>query len=94
MSLDRHLSDSRDHALAFEQQINLTVLGLGAAVRHIVIAVYARGHVLLEGAVGVGICDVEGAVAARLRGQLRRRGCGRRGHLRRRVFGRRGHLRR
>ncbi|MCX7099737.1 MAG: MoxR family ATPase [Methylococcales bacterium] len=72
MSLDRHLSDSRDHALAFEQQINLTVLGLGAAVRHIVIAVYARGHVLLEGAVGVGKTTLLRAVAQGLGGDFQR----------------------
>jgi MoxR-like ATPase len=44
----------RADALRLEAEINATVLGQAAAVRLLNIAVFARGHVLLEGDVGVG----------------------------------------
>lgn len=44
----------RDAALRLETEVNAVVLGQAAPVRLLVIAVFARGHVLLEGDVGVG----------------------------------------
>ena len=54
MNSEHQLSDWRDKALHFERQINQTVIGQQAVVRHLLLAVFARGHVLLEGQVGVG----------------------------------------
>ncbi len=48
------LSDSRDRALALESAVNDALLGQSRAVRLILVSVFARGHVLLEGDVGVG----------------------------------------
>ncbi|NOT84450.1 MAG: MoxR family ATPase [Methylococcaceae bacterium] len=66
------LNDWRIKALQFEQQINQTVLGQSAAVRAITIAVFARGHVLLEGNVGVGKTTLLRAVAQVLGGDYQR----------------------
>ncbi len=54
MNTEYQLSDWRDKALQFEQQINRTVIGQTQAVRDLLLAVFARGHVLLVGLVGVG----------------------------------------
>jgi MoxR-like ATPase len=51
---DQLLSDWRAQALHLEQAINQTVVGQQRAVRLLLIAVFARGHALLEGDVGVG----------------------------------------
>ncbi|MEM9385302.1 MAG: MoxR family ATPase [Pseudomonadota bacterium] len=48
------LSDSRHQALALENAVNGALLGQSRAVRLILVSVFARGHVLLEGDVGVG----------------------------------------
>ena len=48
------LQDWRVRALEFERALNRCVLGLAPAVRLLLIAILARGHVLLEGNVGVG----------------------------------------
>ena len=44
----------RDAALRLETEVNGVVLGQAAPIRLLVIAVFSRGHVLLEGDVGVG----------------------------------------
>ncbi|MGD7035491.1 AAA family ATPase [Methylotuvimicrobium buryatense] len=69
---DKLLNDWREKALQFEQQINRVVIGQQEAVRNIVIAVFARGHVLLEGNVGVGKTTLLRAVAQGLGGQYQR----------------------
>jgi MoxR-like ATPase len=51
---DSRLADWRGRALALEQAVNRTVVGLEKPVRLVLIALFARGHVLLEGDVGVG----------------------------------------
>ena len=51
---DTLLEDWRSRALAAEQEVGRAVIGLDQAIRLINIAVFARGHVLLEGDVGVG----------------------------------------
>jgi MoxR-like ATPase len=48
------LQSSREHALALEKVVNQVVVGQEKAIRLILIALHARGHVLLEGGVGVG----------------------------------------
>ena len=55
--MDRHdalLSDWRQRALALETQATSVVIGQQRAIRLVVTAVFARGHVLLQGDVGVG----------------------------------------
>src|SRR5215475_9753165 len=51
---DELLSDWCTRALRVEEAVGGAVLGLGAAIRLVNIAIFARGHVLLEGDVGVG----------------------------------------
>jgi len=48
------LGERRSQALALEQQIGRAILGQERVIRLITIAVFARGHVLLQGDVGVG----------------------------------------
>lgn len=72
MNSDNQLSDWRERALQFERQINQTVLGQQQAIRHVLIAVFARGHVLLEGNVGVGKTTLLRAVAHGLGGDYQR----------------------
>lgn len=72
MNTDQQLNDWRDSALQFEQQINRTVIGQQQAVRDIVVAVFARGHVLLEGNVGVGKTTLLRAIAQGLGGEYQR----------------------
>jgi len=72
MATDLYLSNWRDSALQFEQQINRIVIGQRDAVRKIVLAVFSRGHVLLEGNVGVGKTTLLRAVAQGLGGDYQR----------------------
>ncbi|BCM25391.1 AAA family ATPase [Methyloradius palustris] len=51
---DSQLADWRQHALKLESEINKVVVGQESPVRLITTAIFARGHVLLEGDVGVG----------------------------------------
>ena len=51
---DALLADWRDKALRLEAEVRRAVVGQDHAIRLINIAVFARGHVLLEGDVGVG----------------------------------------
>ena len=66
------LNDWRERALAFEREINGVVLGLEHAVRKLTLAIFARGHVLLEGDVGVGKTTLLRAVASGLGGAYER----------------------
>ena len=51
---DSQLVDWREHALKLESEINKVVVGQQRPIRLITTAIFARGHVLLEGDVGVG----------------------------------------
>ena len=51
---DSQLADWHDQALKLESEINKVVVGQERPVRLITTAIFARGHVLLEGDVGVG----------------------------------------
>ena len=52
--LDALLADWRSRALALEAQAAHVVIGQAQAIRLINTAEFARGHVLLQGDVGVG----------------------------------------
>ena len=69
---NNQLNDWRDNALRFEQQLNQIVIGQTVAVRHLLLAVFARGHVLLEGNVGVGKTTLLRAIAHGLGGDYQR----------------------
>ncbi|MBM3351330.1 MAG: MoxR family ATPase [Betaproteobacteria bacterium] len=51
---DSLLTDWRKNALKLESEVNGVVVGQKKAVRLITTSIFARGHVLLEGDVGVG----------------------------------------
>jgi MoxR-like ATPase len=51
---DTQLADWRQHAQKLETEINKVVVGQEAPIRLITTAIFSRGHVLLEGDVGVG----------------------------------------
>jgi MoxR-like ATPase len=51
---DTQLADWRNHALTLESEVNKVVVGQETPVRLITTSIFARGHVLLEGDVGVG----------------------------------------
>ena len=53
-ALDNQLSDWRSHALKLENEVQKVIVGQDKAIRLMNIAIFARGHVLLEGGVGVG----------------------------------------
>lgn len=66
------LSVWRERALAFEQALNQVVLGMPEQVRALTIAIFSRGHVLLEGDVGVGKTTLLRAAAQLLGGGYQR----------------------
>ena len=51
---ENEIDSWRDRALGLEASTNRIMVGQGRAVRLLLIATFARGHVLLEGDVGVG----------------------------------------
>jgi MoxR-like ATPase len=72
MSSDPLLADLHTAALDFERRIGQIVLGQEQAIRLLTVAVFARGHVLLEGGVGVGKTTLLRAVARGIGGQYER----------------------
>lgn len=54
MHSEQLLADWRDKAIRFESEIEKAIIGQPRAIRLMTIAVFSRGHVLLEGNVGVG----------------------------------------
>ena len=51
---DIQLADWRNHALKLESEVNKVVVGQQKPIRLVTTSIFARGHVLLEGDVGVG----------------------------------------
>ncbi|MDP2178507.1 AAA family ATPase [Methylicorpusculum sp.] len=69
---DQHLADWQQRAQVFEKAINSVVVGLERPVRLITTAVFSRGHVMLEGDVGVGKTTLLRAVARGIGGAYER----------------------
>lgn len=66
------LDDWRRRAVAFEQEVGKAVVGQERAIRLLTIAIFARGHVLLEGDVGVGKTTLLRATARAMGGAFER----------------------
>ena len=72
MQTQINLQEWRERALGFESALNSVVLGLNQQVRALTIAIFSRGHVLLEGDVGVGKTTLLRAAAQLLGGGYQR----------------------
>ena len=68
----RFLSRWRERALALEQAVGKAVIGQQRVIRLLIVAVFARGHVLLEGDVGVGKTTLLRAMARAIGGRFER----------------------
>jgi MoxR-like ATPase len=69
---DALLQDWRQRALALEREVAGAVIGQAAVIRAVNTAVFARGHVLLQGDVGVGKTTLLRAFAQVLGGDFAR----------------------
>jgi len=69
---DTVLADARTKALELEAQVRQAVVGQDRAIRLTTLAVFARGHVLLEGDVGVGKTTLLRAFARGIGGAFER----------------------
>jgi len=72
MSFEEQLQDWRGQALRVEAEVARAVVGQDDVVRLINIALFARGHVLLEGDVGVGKTTVLRAFSRAIGGDFER----------------------
>ena len=66
------LHDWRSRALRLEEEVGKAILGQRETVRLINVALFARGHVLLEGDVGVGKTTILRAFARAIGGDFER----------------------
>ncbi len=72
LNADQRLRDWRDEALAIEAAVKTVMVGQDRAIRMLCIATFSRGHVMLEGSVGVGKTTLLMALARALGGGFAR----------------------
>lgn len=72
MALGEELQDWRGNALRLEDEVGKVVIGQQQTIRLINVALFARGHVLLEGGVGVGKTTILRAFARAVGGDFER----------------------
>jgi MoxR-like ATPase len=70
--IDQVLAAWRERAELFEHEVGKAVIGLDDVIRQITIGIFARGHLMLEGDVGVGKTTLLRAVARGLGGAYER----------------------
>ncbi|HSH97191.1 MAG TPA: MoxR family ATPase, partial [Methyloradius sp.] len=69
---DVQLADWRSHALTLENEVKKVIVGQDKAIHLMNIAIFARGHVLLEGGVGVGKTTLLQSIARGIGGAYER----------------------
>ena len=72
MSVETRLQDWRELALGVEREVAKAVIGQPQTIRLLNVALFARGHVLLEGDVGVGKTTVLRAFSRAIGGDFER----------------------
>src|SRR5207344_2809173 len=72
MSSEHHLQDWRSSALRIEDEVRKAIIGQDDTIRMINVALFARGHVLLEGDVGIGKTTILRAFARAVGGDFER----------------------
>lgn len=72
MTSDEQLTQWRERALSVEEEVSKAVIGQQDTIRLINIALFARGHVLLEGDVGVGKTTILRAFSRAIGGEFER----------------------
>lgn len=70
--MDALLQDWRNRALQVEHEVGRAIIGQATTLRLITVALFARGHVLLEGDVGVGKTTVLRAFSRAIGGAFER----------------------
>ena len=69
---DNQLADWRQRSLKLESEVKKVIVGQDQAIRLMNIAIFARGHVLLEGGVGVGKTTLLQSIARGIGGAYER----------------------